>query len=1149
VGTVPLTITADNQTKAYGAALPTLTASFTGLVNGDTGGSLTTQPTLATTATAASTVAGNPYSITASGAVDADYSISYVAGSLTVGTAPLTITANNQTKAYGAALPTLTASITGFVNGDTGGSLTTQPTLTTTATAASHVSGSPYSITASGAVDPNYAISYVAGSLTISGAPLTITADNQSKAYGAAIPTLTASITGFVNGDTGGSLTTQPTLSTTATAASHVAGNPYSITASGAVDADYAISYVPGTLTINTIPLTILADDKTKVFGASIPTLTASYGGFINGDTPANLTTQPTINTAATASSPINVYAITISGAADADYSITQTPGNLTIIAPTLSSVVNLNTLTLSNGTLSTAFSSNTTSYAAYVSNATGTTTVTATADPSTTLQVRINGGSYAPLSSGIASGSLALNVGNNPIDVMVTAQDGTTIKTYTITVNRKPPVSSVVLTSLTPTPTISLTEIPGPDYKDYKGTVANSISSVRITPRTADATNTITVNNVTVASGAASASIPLNVGDNVITTVVTSHDGATSNTYSITITRQAEALLTGITISPKVSLYTVTGPDFKDYTASVGYSVNSVTITPTAVDATNTITVNNVLVSSGTASGSIPLNVGDNIITTVVTTHDGLTTNTYSIDVTRQSPAVLISLVTNPKTSLYTVTGPDFKDYIGTVPFSVSSIMMIPTAADATNTITVNNVPVISGTASPAIQLNVGDNIITTVVTTHDGLTTNTYSTKITRGVSAILTSITLNPRTSLYTVSGPDYKDYTASVPFSVSSVTLTPTTLDPTNIITINNVEVPSGGLPASIASGTASPSIPLIVGDNFITTVVTSHDGSTSNTYSIKITRGAPAVLTSLVLSPKTSLYDAPGPDFKDYTASVPFSVSSVMAIPTTADATNTITVNNVLVASGTASAAIPLNVGDNIITTVVTSHDGLTSNTYSIKITRQASAILASITLNPWTSVYVVPGPDFKDYKGTVDNSVSSVTLTPTAFDPTNTITVNTVSVTSGTASGSIPLNVGDNIITTVVTTHDGLTSNTYGVTITRQAPTGLVALFDQATPVKANEVVVHQNVSPNGDGKSDYLQIDGISAYPDNSLQIMSRSGTLVYEVKGYDNSTKVFDGHSTNGKLQQAGTYFYSLEYKDGADTKHKTGFLVLKY
>ena len=49
------------------------------------------------------------------------------------------------------------------------------------------------------------------GSLTVTPASLTITADNQSKVYGATVPTLTAIYTGFVNGDTPASLTAQPT--------------------------------------------------------------------------------------------------------------------------------------------------------------------------------------------------------------------------------------------------------------------------------------------------------------------------------------------------------------------------------------------------------------------------------------------------------------------------------------------------------------------------------------------------------------------------------------------------------------------------------------------------------------------------------------------------------------------------------------------------------------------------------------------------------------------------------------------------------------------------------------------------------------------------------------------------------------------------
>ena len=244
----PLTITADNQTKVYGAALPALTVQLQRLCqrrhvgqphdaadghdHGHGG-----QPRRAT------------YAITASGAVDPDYTISYVGGTLTVTPAALTITADNQTKVYGAALPALTASYSGFVNGDTSASLTTQPTLTTTATAASHVAATRTASRPAGRSDADYTISYVAGTLTVTPAPLTITADNQTQglrggAAGVDGPATAASSTA----------TRRPASrrsrrsTTTATAASHVR-QPYPITASGAADADYTISYVGGTLT------------------------------------------------------------------------------------------------------------------------------------------------------------------------------------------------------------------------------------------------------------------------------------------------------------------------------------------------------------------------------------------------------------------------------------------------------------------------------------------------------------------------------------------------------------------------------------------------------------------------------------------------------------------------------------------------------------------------------------------------------------------------------------------------------------------------------------------------------------------------------------------------------------------------------------
>ena len=48
-----------------------------------------------------------------------------------------------------------------------------------------------------------------------------------------------------------------------------------------------------GMLTVTPVALTITADNQTKVYGAALPTLTASYSGFVNGDTSASLTSSP----------------------------------------------------------------------------------------------------------------------------------------------------------------------------------------------------------------------------------------------------------------------------------------------------------------------------------------------------------------------------------------------------------------------------------------------------------------------------------------------------------------------------------------------------------------------------------------------------------------------------------------------------------------------------------------------------------------------------------------------------------------------------------------------------------------------------------------------------------------------------------------
>jgi len=139
-----------------------------------------TPVSLGTAATAGSAVGS--YAITASGASSGNYTITHAGGTLTVTQAPLTITAENKSKVYGAAVPALTASYAGFVNGDTAGSLTTPVSLGTAAGTGSAVGN--YAITASGASSGNYAITHVNGTLAVSAAPLTITAEAKNRLVG-----------------------------------------------------------------------------------------------------------------------------------------------------------------------------------------------------------------------------------------------------------------------------------------------------------------------------------------------------------------------------------------------------------------------------------------------------------------------------------------------------------------------------------------------------------------------------------------------------------------------------------------------------------------------------------------------------------------------------------------------------------------------------------------------------------------------------------------------------------------------------------------------------------------------------------------------------------------------------------------------------
>ena len=348
-----VTYTATPESATYGAAFaaPGGVVSANGLVNNDTLAGVTGGSATWTTPAVQGSNAGS-YGITGSGlsANSGNYSFNFVqaagnASALTINPAAITVTytAAAAGSVYGVAPAGLTGRVSvnpgGLVGNDTlaqvvGGTAT----WSTTATKASNVGS--YAITGSGltAINANYALTTVqaagnATALTISPASLAVTANAQSRVYGAANPALGYTATGLVNGDT-----LSGALATSATGASNV--GTYAITQGTLVaSSNYLLTYTGASLTITPASLTVTYTATPASFVVNSPitglTGTVSTAGLVNGDTLAGTAAW---TTTATAASPAGLYAITGGGlSASANYRLTtvQAAGNATALVIT----------------------------------------------------------------------------------------------------------------------------------------------------------------------------------------------------------------------------------------------------------------------------------------------------------------------------------------------------------------------------------------------------------------------------------------------------------------------------------------------------------------------------------------------------------------------------------------------------------------------------------------------------------------------------------------------------------------------------------------------------------------------------------------------------------------------------------------------
>jgi len=317
----PLSASAANASRLYGDPNPAFTGTITGAKNGDV-----FTATFASVADPTSPVGTYPITATLSGApaVISNYTVTSNGGTLTITPAALSVTAANASRLYGDANPLFAGTITGIKNADN-----ITATYASAAVATSAVGPFPIVPTL---VDPgtklvNYTVASNNGTLTVSPAPLSVTAANASRQYGDANPLFTGTITGIKNNDaitaTYASVA-DPTSSVGTFAIVPTLVDP------GTKLGNYAVLSTNGILTVTTAPLTVTAASASRIYGDPNPVLNGTIVGIKNAD---NITA--TFVTAATPASSVGTYPIT-SALADpnnklGNYSVTPINGTLTV--------------------------------------------------------------------------------------------------------------------------------------------------------------------------------------------------------------------------------------------------------------------------------------------------------------------------------------------------------------------------------------------------------------------------------------------------------------------------------------------------------------------------------------------------------------------------------------------------------------------------------------------------------------------------------------------------------------------------------------------------------------------------------------------------------------------------------------------------
>jgi hypothetical protein len=506
----------------------------------------------------------------------------------------------------------------------------------------------------------------------------------------------------------------------------------------------------------------------------------------------------------------------------------------------------NLQSLTVSPGTLNPTFSANRTSYTVNV--ASGATEVTVTPrmqDAAATMTVNgqaTNSGQARTIQLG-GPGS------NTPVFIIVTAQNGTQ-KTYTVGVTRAALGGNNNLSALTVSPG-TLNPAFNANTLSYTVDVASSVTSVSVTPTRQDSNATITVNGQAATSGQARTIQLGGPGSNTPILIIVTAQNGSQKTYTVGVNRAAlggNNNLSALTVSPGNL-----DPDFDEdtlvYSINVGSNVGSVSVTATKSDSNASMTINGQGTNSGQAR-SISLGApGSNTEIDITVVAPNGTPRIYTVNVSRGalggnnnlsaltiSPGTLSPAFTAARTS-----------YTANVGSGVDSVTVTATLQDTSASMTVNGQGTNSGQARSISLGAAGTSTEIEIIVTAPNGDQKFYTVTVNRS------ALTAPPAPA----SAPDLIPEDDSCPRDTVTNECLPGTSDADNITNINTprfrITQPGTGETPSLhvdgnkvdstfnqAANTLQPTAALSDGDHEITYTVTNAGGESSQSPSLTVT---------------------------------------------------------------------------------------------------------------------------------------------------------------------------------------------------------------------------------------------------------------------------------------------------------------------